>query len=263
MTRQKLLYLMYYYVEKQVWSWRDKNVQFCFFITWKSRFSHDVTVKEVYILCIIPFLSRFSQDAPKTLIFDAWLRGKTGFLMTCHKGGNLLHYYVEKQVFPWRAKNSYIWCIITWKSRFSHDATENSYIWCIITKRKKFVGVLRRRAGFLMTHQNLIFDALIREKACFLMTRQKGACCIIMFRSRFSHDATQNKVYIWCIITFRSRFSYDVPKTLIFNAFLHGKAGFLMTRQKGANLVHYYVEKQVFSWRDPKQSVHLMYYYAL
>ena len=177
MTRQKLLYLMHYSVKKQVFSWCAKKeqiccvfkwksrfshdatkiVQFCCIITWKSRFSHDATVNKVQFCCIITFLSRFSQDAPKTRIFDAWLRGKAGFLMTHHNGANLLHYYVEKQVFPWRAKNSYIWCIITWKSRFSHDVTENSYIWCIITKRKKIVGVLRWRAGFLMTHQNLLY----------------------------------------------------------------------------------------------------------
>ena len=38
---------------------------------------------------------------------------------------NLMHYYVEKQVFSWHAKNSSIWCINTWKSRFSLEATEN------------------------------------------------------------------------------------------------------------------------------------------
>ena len=41
----------------------------------------------------------------KTLIFDALLRGKAGFLMT--------------------HKKVHIWCIITWKSRFSHDTNEN------------------------------------------------------------------------------------------------------------------------------------------
>ena len=43
-----------------------------------------------------------------------------------------------------------------------------------------------------------------------------------------------------------SRFSRDVPKRFKFVALLHGKAGFLMTHQKGANLLHYYLEKQVF-----------------
>ena len=36
-------------------------------------------------------------------------------------------------------------------------------------------------------------------------------------------------------------------KTLKFDAMLRGKAGFLMARQKGANLLQYFVEKQVFS----------------
>ena len=43
-----------------------------------------------------------------------------------------------------------------------------------------------------------------------------------------------------------SRFSRDAPKRCKFVALLRGKAGFLMTRQKGANLLHYYLEKQVF-----------------
>ena len=154
-------------MEKQVFSWRDKNVQFCCIITWKSRFSHDVTVNKVQFCCIITFLSRFSQDAPKTRIFDAWLRGKAGLLMTHHNGANLLHYYVEKQVFPWRAKNSYIWCIITWKSRFSHDATENSYIWCIITKRKK----------------KILLEFYVEEQ-------------VFSWRTKIS--------YIWCINTWKS-----------------------------------------------------------
>ena len=130
-----------------------------------------MTRKDSYIWCIITWRSKFSHDTPKTLIFDALLCGKAGFLMTRQKGADLLHYYVEKQVFTWRAKNSYIWCINTWKSRFSHDAAEN-------------------------------------------------------------------KVYTWCIITFRSRFSHDAPKTLIFDALLCGKAGFPMTRQKLLFLMH-------------------------
>ena len=51
--------------------------------------------------------SRFSCDAPKRLILDALLQGKTllfyallrgiaGLLMTRQKGANLLHYYVSK-----------------------------------------------------------------------------------------------------------------------------------------------------------------------
>ena len=55
------------------------------------------------------------------------------------------------------------------------------------------------------------------------------------------------KVQICCIITFRSRFSHRAPKILLFGAIVRGKADFLMTRQKGANLLHYYMLKQVFS----------------
>ena len=67
------------------------------------------------------------------------------------------------------------WCINTWKSRFSHDATE---------KKCTFDALLRFVPVFLMTRQNsyirsrfshdvpktLIFVALIRGKAGFLMT---------------------------------------------------------------------------------------------
>ena len=52
--------------------------------------------------------SRFSHNAQKTLIFDALLLGKAGFLMTHQRGAKLLHYYM--------------------KSRFSNDPPKNSYI---------------------------------------------------------------------------------------------------------------------------------------
>ena len=48
---------------------------------------------------IFTFRSRFSRNAPKTLIFDALLRVEAGFLMMRQKGANLLHYFVGKQVF--------------------------------------------------------------------------------------------------------------------------------------------------------------------
>ena len=137
MMHQKLIFD--YYLEKQVFSWCAKNSYIWCINTRKSRFSHDATENKVCIWCIITFRSRFSRDATKTFIFDALLHGKAGFLMTRQKDANSLHYYVEKQVFQWRAKNSYIWCINTWKSRFSNDATENNvYIWCIITFRSRF-----------------------------------------------------------------------------------------------------------------------------
>ena len=86
---------------------------------------------------------------------------------------------------------------------------------------------------------------------------------------------------ICCIIILKIRFSHDAQKTLIFDVLIRGKAGFLMlrpktnctfdallrfvagfhvtcqkllhllhyymTHQKGANVLQYYVEKQVFS----------------
>ena len=186
----------------------------------------------------------FNKRACK--IYTNILRGKAGFLMTCHKGANLLHYYVEKQafswhakkgaicciitwkqVFSWRAKNSYIWCINTWKTGFLMTPTENKVcIWCIITFCSRF---------FSWRDKTFKFDAILREKAGFLMTRQKVAiCCIITWKSRVSHDAPKNsyiwciytwksrfshdtteKVYIWFIISYRSRFSHGVPKTNI------------------------------------------------
>ena len=186
-TRQKLLYFMYYYVEKQVFSWHAKKVHIC---------------------CIITFRSRFSRDEPKTLTFDAW-------------------------------------CIVTCKNRFSHDAP----------KRCKFVALLRGKAGFLMTQPKTkcIFDALLRFKAGFLMTRQKLLYLMHFYMEKqvFSwRDGKQSvylmhyygskqvyswrakNFYIWCIVTRKSRFSHDAPKRCKFVALLRGKAGFLMTWPK-------------------------------
>ena len=133
MTRQNILYLRHYYVDKQVFSWRAKKVQISCIITFGSRFSHDAPKRcKVYALirgkagflmtqtktkctfdALLRFVAGFSHDAPK-VIFDALLHGNAGFLMTRRKGAHLLQYYVEKQVFSWRTKNSYIWCIYTW-----------------------------------------------------------------------------------------------------------------------------------------------------
>ena len=141
--------------------------------------------------------------------------------------GTLIHYYVSKHVFSWRPKNYYIWCIITWKSRFSHDAP----------KRCKFVALLRGKAGFLMMQPKTkcIFDALLRFEAGFLITRQNS--------------------YIWCIITWKGRVSHDTPKRCKVVALLRLEAGFLMTRQKLLYLMHYNVEKQVFLWCAKKVQI--------
>ena len=112
MTRQKLLYLRHYYVDKQVFSLRAKKVQICCIITFRSRFSYDapkrckfdalIRGKAGFLMtqrktkCTCDALLRY--DPPKA-IFDALLHGKAGFLMTRQKGAHLLQYYVEKQVF--------------------------------------------------------------------------------------------------------------------------------------------------------------------
>ena len=224
MTLQKGANLMHYYVEKQVFSWRAKNS---------------------YILCI--------------------LHGKAGVLKTRQIGENLLHYYVSKQGFSWRAKKVQICCIITCKSRFSHD----------VPKRCKFVALLRRKAGFLMTRQNLLyfmryyvekqvfsrhdkrskFVALLRFEAGFLMKHQKLLYLMHYYVEKQVFSWHAKNVQICCIITWKTRFCHNVPKTFIFDVLLRGKAGFLMTRQKGANLLHYYVEKQVFSWHAKKEQI--------
>ena len=176
--------------------------------------------------------SRFSHNASKTLIFHVLSRGKVSFLMTRQKGANLLPYYVSKLVFSWRAKNSYILCIVTWKNRFSHNAI----------KRCKFVALLRGKAGFLMRNrkQSVYLKHYYVSKQVFSWRAKNSYIwCIFTWKNRFSHDVTENKVYIWCIITFQSRFSRDAPKTLTFDALLRGKTGFLMMCQKGANLLHY------------------------
>ena len=98
MTHQKLLNLFHYYVKKQVFSWRAKKVQICCSIKGKSRFSHDVQ---------------------KRCKFVALLSGKAGvFFMTHKKGANLLHYYVEKQVFSWRAKTLKVDALLRGKTGF-------------------------------------------------------------------------------------------------------------------------------------------------
>ena len=231
-----------------------------------------MTRQKVQRCCLIMWKSRFSHNAPKTLIFHVLLRGKASFLMTRQKGANLLHYYVSKQVFSWRAKNSYILCIFTWKNRFSHDAR----------KRCRFFAVLRGKTGFLMTwpKTKCIFDALLRGKAGFLVTRQKllhlmpyyvekqvfswrtknsYIWCIITWKSSFSHDAAKSanvlpyyvekqvfslrakNSYISCIITWKSKFSHDTPKRCKFVALLRFEVGFLVTRQKLLHFMHCYV----------------------
>ena len=117
-------------------------------------------------------------------------------------------------------------------------------------------------------------------------------CCIFKWKSRFSHDVPKmcNFFAFWVekqvfslrtktlkfnaflrenagfLVTrqkganllhfkWKSRFSRDAPKGCKFVAFLSGKAGCLVMRQKDANLLHLLVEKQVFSWRAIKVQI--------
>ena len=70
-----------------------------------------------------------------------------------------MHYYVEKQVFSW------------------------------VAKKCKFVALLRRKAGFLMTRQNSYILCIIL--LCFMY--------INVEKQVFSWHS--KKVQIWCIIT--------------------------------------------------------------
>ena len=133
--------------------------------------------------------SRFSHDAPKRCKFIALLRRKAGFLMTRQNLLYFMHYYMEKQIFPWRAKNSYIWCVKTWKSRFSHDKPE--------------------------TKVKCTFDALLRLVAGFLLTRQNSyILCIITWKSRFSHDEPKKCKFV-ALLPVKAGFSWCAKKVQI------------------------------------------------
>ena len=72
MTRQKLLYLVHYYVKK-------------------AGFLMTRPKKSAHLMHYFTFRSSFSHDVPKTLIFDALLRFEAGFLMTRQKRLYLVH----------------------------------------------------------------------------------------------------------------------------------------------------------------------------
>ena len=228
MTHKKGANLLQFYVEKQVFLWRAKKVQICYIITWKSRFSH-YTPERCSLLHYYVEKHDFAwRDRKQSVHFVSkqvfsW-RAKTLILDA---------YYVATQVFSWRAKTPHIWCIYTWK-------------------RKVFSWRDRKQSVHLMHYY-------VEKQVLSWRAKNSYIWCINTCKSRFSHDATENKVYIWCNITFRSRFSRDATKTLIFDALLRGKAGFLMMRQKGANLLHYYVEKQVYPWHAKNINIWCIY----
>ena len=100
-----------------------------------------------------------------------------------------------------------------------------------------------------MTRQKLLYLInLLRGKAGFLMTRNNFyICCIITWKSRFSHEAPKRCKFV-ALLRVKAGFLMTQPRTkCIFDALLCFEEAFLMTRQKHIYLMHYYVEKQVFS----------------
>ena len=155
-----------------------------------------MTRKDSYIWCIITWRSKFSHDAPKTLIFDALLCGKAGF--------SLLRKKVYLMQFCVKSCQRCVYSMqFTWTSRFSHDATEKLMtIWCIVTFKSRFSHD---------TPKTFIFGALLCGKAGFLMMHQKLKYvywCIITWRSSFSHG-TPNYQYICYIFSLKTTFYRD------------------------------------------------------
>ena len=171
--------------------------------------------------------------------------------------------------------------MITWKSRFSHDATESKvYILCIITIRSSVYHYAPKTLIFdaffpLKIASNLhiwcnfkwksrfyhdapkmcIFHALLRGKAGVFMISQKTVyiCYILTGRSRFSQDS-QDKMYFCCFITLKSRF-FSLAQKRVSNAVLCKKLPEMC-------IFHaVYVNKQVFSCHDRKTHDYLMHSY--
>ena len=95
---------------------------------------------------------------------------------------------------------------------------QNMYIWCIFTSKSRFS--LRGQKSVYLMHFHV-------EKQVFLWhAKSVYIWCILAWKSRFSRDAPKHNISY--IITW-SRFSHDMPKMCILDAFLHGKAFFLVT----------------------------------
>ena len=140
--RQRILLM--HFVPKQVFSWHDKNSYIWGIITWKSSFSYDAP-KNAHLLDYNVEKQLFSWHA-KFFIFIAFIHGNAGFLMMWPKAKCTFDAFLHfEAAFLVTRKNSYIWCIITWKSRYSHHAP----------KRCKFAALLGGKAGFPMTRQKL------------------------------------------------------------------------------------------------------------
>ena len=84
------------------------------------------------------------------------------------------------------------------------------------------------------------------EKQGFFMTHKNGANLLHYYVEKQVSRGAPKLLNLMHYYVEKQVFSKHA-KTLKFDALLRGKAGFLVTRQKGAKLLHYYVEKQVFS----------------
>ena len=79
---------------------------------------------------------------------------------------------------------------------------------------------------------------------------------LLHFEADFSHDAPKLCIYD-AVLHGKAGFLMTRPNTrCIFDALLHFEAGFLMTHQKRAYSMHYYISKQVFFSHDaPKTCI--------
>ena len=176
MTRPKCAYFMHYYVEKQVFSWQAKKR--CIFVTFLREEAGFLKILKTRCISV------------------ALLRWKAGF--------SLLRKKVYLMQFCVKSCQRYVYSMqFTWTSRFSHDATEKLMtIWCIVTFKSRFSHD---------TPKTFIFGALLCGKAGFLMMHQKlknEFWCIIMWRSSFSHG-TPNYQYICYIFSLKTTFYRD------------------------------------------------------
>ena len=82
-THQKRLYLMHFYKEKPVFSWRTKKCQFVALLRGKVGYLMTQPKTKYKFDALLRFEAGFTMTRLNPL-FDALLHGKSGFLMTCH-----------------------------------------------------------------------------------------------------------------------------------------------------------------------------------
>ena len=142
---------MHNYMEKQVFLKTENKVLIWCIIKLRSR-SLVICQKLIYLkhylmrqkgaIFLNYYVSKQVFSSPlKTLIFDAFIRGKAGFLMTCQK--------------------LQICCVFTWKSRLSHD----------VPKRVKFVALLRGAVNKCNISHNMVNVSHLR--ALWQSSRQR------------------------------------------------------------------------------------------